>query len=129
MGSKNPWRYPFADIFIYKYDERYDLLSYRNIWRTWWAGIGFNATLKWPNGTILTPFGNFNMRISIENKAYLEKAIAPNWHDVGLTPWYDHYNDERKETIAFEIPPELYAPAMPFALPSNLKQCLCIYVI
>ena len=55
------------------------------------------------------------MRVSIENREYLEKAISPNWHDVGLTPWYDHYNLKRQETTAFVLTPRLYAPAFPFS--------------
>ena len=108
------YRYPFADIFIYTYDKNYDIWTYRNQWRTWWAGIGFNASSKWPNGTKLTKFGNFQMRVTVDNRRYLEKAVAENWYDVGLTPWYDHYNSVQKDTIAFELTPRLYLPALPF---------------
>ena len=108
------YRYPFADIFIYTYDEQYNIWTYRNRWKTWWAGIGFNASLKWPNGTKLANFGNFQMRVSSENRKYLEKAVALNWHDVGLTPWYDHYIGSKMDTTAFELTPRLYSPALPF---------------
>ena len=114
MEKRNvSYRYPFADIFIYTYDKEYDIWTYRNIWKKWWTGIGFNATFKWPNCTKLTNFVNFKMRVSVENTKYLEKAVAPNWYDVGLTPWYDHYNGLMKGTTAFELTPRLYAPALP----------------
>ena len=114
-GRDNPWRYPFCDIFIYTYNKEHNILSYRNQWGKWLPGIGFNATLKWPNGTEFKNFGNFKMRVSTENKKYLEKEISPNWHDVGVTPWYNHFKLSRQKTVTFELVPRLYAPAFPFS--------------
>ena len=57
-----PLRYPFADVFIYAYDEEHDILAYTNKWKDLVpTGTGFNPSSKWPNGTILTEFGNFEI--------------------------------------------------------------------
>ena len=64
------------------------------------------------------------MRVSLENTKYLNENY-PNWQDVGITPWYDHYNNGLRKTTAFEITKELYSPANPFTLPSYLKNCIC----
>ena len=116
-GSSNGYshHYPFADIFIYAYDKKYGIWAYRNHWRKWSSGIGFNATSMWPDGTVLRPFGNFQMMVSVENVAYLEKKFGPTWFDVGVTPGYDHFNNYKTSTKAFEISPRLYAPALPFS--------------
>ena len=61
QNDEVPIRYPFADIFIYAYNEDHDLLTYTNQWKDLVPGKGFNASFKWPNGTVLTAFGNFEM--------------------------------------------------------------------
>ena len=76
--------------------------------------MGFTASSVWPNGTDLTKFGYYKMRVSTDNKKYLDESIGKNWHDVGVSSWYDHYNNRQVKTVAFELPPRLYAPAMPF---------------
>ena len=115
IQQQNSFRYPFADIFIYTHNKEQNIWTYRNNWKeSRYGEIGFNTTSKWPNGTRLANFGNFQMRISTENRKYLEKAVAKNWYDVGLTPWYDHYNCIKRETTAFELTPRLYPPALPF---------------
>ena len=108
------YMYPFADIFIFTHDKKYDIWQHRNIWRTWMDGIGFNATYKWPNATKLTNFGHFEMRVSVQNRKYLEQYFGKNWYEVGVTPLDDHYNNFRKDEIAFELTPRLYSPALPF---------------
>ena len=120
-SEENPWRYPFADIFIYTYSKEHNIFTYRNRWKNLktlgkeWGKIGFNASLGlWPNGTVLATFGYYEMRVSTDNRKYLEKAIGKNWHDVGLSPWYDHYRNRQLKTVAFELTPRCYAPAMPF---------------
>ena len=123
--KKNPWRYPFADVFLYSYDERYDIWAYNNQWRKLIPGTGFNATLKWPNGTTLTSFGDFEMRISMFHEQYLQTQYKSNWRDVGVTQWYGHYNLGVKETTEFEIPQNLYCPAKPFSLPWYLTGFTC----
>ena len=114
IENNAPFRYPFADIFIFSHDKKYDIWTYRNIWRTRLPGIGFNTTYKWPNATKLTNFGNFQMRVSVENRKFLEKEVGKNWYEVGVTPLDDHYNNFRKDEIAFELTPRLYSPALPF---------------
>ena len=114
-------RYPFADIFIYKNNKERNIYSYRNSWKDakrsdgkTWGEIGFNSSLKWPNNTVLTKFGYYKMRVSVDNKKYLEKAFGPNWHDIGVTSWYDHYKEKFLKTISFEIPTKMYRADMPY---------------
>ena len=77
---------------------------------------GFSPLYKWPNGTRLTTFGYYQMRVSNENEQYLEKLISSTWHDIGRINWYDHYNARERTPTAFEIPEMLYAPAKPYKL-------------
>ena len=128
-GKDNPWRYPFADIFMFTYDEKYDILAYNNVWRQWVPGKGFTAKYKWPNGTELTKFGDFEMRVSVENTKYLQGLYSTDWYDVGVTQWYDHYNNRRGKEVAFYIPDILYGPAQPFTLNNNLSECTCREII
>ena len=121
-----PLRYPFADVFIYAYDEEHDILAYTNKWKDLVpTGTGFNPSSKWPNGTILTEFGNFKMRIAIENEKYLHSLFSSNWAEVGVTQWYDHYNNFGKGTTAFKIPDALYCPAKPFLMPLSVGSFRC----
>ena len=120
--EKNWWRYPFADIFLYEYKQDENIYSYKNGWKDLKQGpggqplgkFGFNASAKWPNNTMLTKFGYYKMRVSIDNSKYIERLFGSNWHDVGVTPWYNHYKDVAPNTIAFEIPFSLYRPGMPY---------------
>ena len=120
--EEKPWRYPFADIFIYKHQKEYNVITYRNRFKDLsingvkLRNTGFSPLFKWPNGTRLTKFGYYEMRVSVENRGYLEKLIGLNWHDHGRINWWDHVNDRERTPTAFEIPPNLYAPAMPFTL-------------
>ena len=108
------YRYPFADIFVFSYDEKFDLLTYRKPWKSWLPGIGFSKSIKWPNGTKLAKFGHSEMRVSIENERWIETLYDKNWRNVGKTHWYDHKKNFRKTQIKFEINSRLYAPAKPF---------------
>ena len=120
--EKDSWRrYPFADIFMYKYNKDENIYSYRNQWKDskrsdgqTWGQIGFDASLKWPNNTGMKKFGYYQMRVSIDNKKYLEKAFGPKWNDIGVTPWYNHYKNHLLKTISFEIPSKMYGPAVPY---------------
>ena len=117
--KNNPWRYPYADINMYTYDDKYDVLALTGDWRRLNSkpGVGFDPNYKWPNGTNLVKFGDFEMRVSVENRKYLENCFSTCWINlsvVGLTKWYDHYNDHRSKTVEFLIPDTLYHPARPF---------------
>ena len=108
---KHPKRYPFCDIFIYVYNVTDSLYVYRNIWRQW-SSQGLK-TLDRSGGTMLTPYGDFEMRISTDIIRYLDSCFK-NWRYVGLTQWYNHTANYRMKTVSFEIIPRLYAPALPF---------------
>ena len=66
----NPWRYPFADINLYTMDYRYDILAPKNQWREWIPGLGFTNKYKWPNGTKLANFGDFEVRVSVITRTH-----------------------------------------------------------
>ena len=118
----HPFRYPFADIFVYSYNKTYDVYTYRkeNAFHKIFYNKGFkpvkNATQRWPQGTKLKTFGDFKMRVSVDNRRYLESLFSLNWYNIGITSAYDHYNDAFKFPISFRIPQRLYSPAMPFCL-------------
>ena len=120
--KENPWRYPFVDVFIYKHHQQYNVTTYRNRFKDLTIdGVelrktGFDSSYKWPNGTRLTKFGYFEMRVSLENRKYLQKLMSSTWHDVGRIPWYDHYNNYQRNPTAFQIPHRLYVPALPFSI-------------
>ena len=109
-GKKNPWRYPFCDVFIYVYNSTDDLYVYRNQWRKWSGPSGFK-TLDLSGGTKLTPFGDFQMRISLDILRYLD-FYYKTWRYVGVTPWYNHWYGGMVKMVKFEMIPRLYAPAV-----------------
>ena len=116
-GRKNPWRYPFCDIFIYVYNKTDNMYVYKNRWRKYefWGKVGFRA-LDLSGGTKLTPFGDFEMRVSVDIIRYLEESGYENWRNIGVTQWYNHLDNYRVRTYNFQIIPRLYAPALPFYL-------------
>ena len=68
---------------------------------------------------MLTPYGDFEMRISTDIIRYLDSCFK-NWRYVGLTQWYNHTANYRMKTVSFEIIPRLYAPALPFNQHNNM---------
>ena len=104
-------RYPFCDIFLYRYSRRDELFVYAGRWRTL-SNNGFK-TLDLSGGTMLTTFGNFEMRISLDIIRHLD-AYYGNWRDVGVTQWYGHYRVGKRREVEFRMTPALYAPASPF---------------
>ena len=117
-----PFRYPFVDIFVYSYNKNYSVLTYRkeNVFHKCSHNIGFksgkNGTQTWPQGTMLKTFGDFKMRVSVDNRRYLESIYSSNWYTFGMTSSYNHYKDAFNIPISFRIPQQLYSPAMPFCL-------------
>ena len=104
-------RYPFCDIFLYRYSRRDELFVYTGGWRTL-SNNGFK-TLDLSGGTMLTKFGNFEMRISLDILRHLD-AYYGNWRYVGVTQWYGHYRVGKRREVEFKMTPALYAPAFPF---------------
>ena len=103
-------RYPFCDIFLYRYSRRDALFVYTGGWRTL-SNNGFK-TLDLSGGTMLTKFGNFEMRISLDILRHLD-AYYGNWRYVGVTQWYGHYRVGKRKEVEFKLSPALYAPASP----------------
>ena len=104
-------RYPFCDIYLYRYSGKDELFVYTGRWRTL-SNNGFK-TLDLSGGTMLTAFGNFEMRISLDIIRHLD-AYYGNWRYVGVTQWYGHYRVGKRKEVEFKISPALYAPASPF---------------
>ena len=71
--EEDPWRYPFADIFIFQENPIHHILACRNVLRDikflekYPAEVGLDPLIKWPNGTKLVHFGEFEIRVSIDN--------------------------------------------------------------
>ena len=103
-------RYPFCDIFLYRYSRKDALFVYTGGWRTL-SNNGFK-TLDLSGGTMLTKFGNFEMRISLDILRHLD-AYYGNWRYVGVTQWYGHYRVGKRKEVEFKLSPALYAPASP----------------
>ena len=83
----------------------------RNQWRKW-VRTGWK-TLDLSGGTKLVPFGNFEMRVSVDIERYLAEAFN-NWRYVGVTQWYNHFGNHRAKEVSFGMVPRLAAPALPF---------------
>ena len=113
-NDADPLKYPFVDVFIYQEHPTHHILTYRNGWRDlkffgkYPGEVGFDPSIKWPNGTKLVDFGNYKMRVTIDSKKYLEKRISPNWYQVGVSPWYDHYTNNLMNMWEFELDASLY---------------------
>ena len=120
-GYKNPWRYPFCDIFIYVYNKTDDLFVYRNFWRTF-SPSGLK-TIDLSGGTQLIPFADFKMRVSVDIIRYLDDTGYNGWRNIGVTQWYNHFENRRAKTYKFQILPRLYAPALPFRMDSSCFNC------
>ena len=113
---------------MFSYDKKYDHIAYKkNNWRGMYPGVGFDKAYIWPNGTKLVQFGDFKMRISIENENFLNKQYPSNFMNVGVTHVYDHLRQTHftRPKVTFEIPQTLYPAALPFRLPSHLRTCKC----
>merc|ERR1712179_68210 len=122
-NSSIQWRYPYADIYIFrKRNNCRNLITYA-INRC----IGFQDEVKWPNGTKLVDFADFRMRFSKESDNYLEKLYSKSWFRIGSTHSYDHYHQRPNESGSkkFLIPKILRSPATPFYVPLYLKHCRC----
>ena len=127
-NEQNPWRYPFADIFIFKEHPRFHILTFSNKWRDiefygkYPGTLGFDLSYKWPNGTELVEFGEYKMRVTKDNKKYVSEYIGPDWYKVAVTPWYNHYNDKRMEVVEFEMNQNLYDLKVPTEIPTNYRK-------
>ena len=115
-----PIRYPFADVFIYVYNQTRNEFRYRNQWKNYVKGGLRSMDLS--GGTKLIPFGDFETRISVDMKRYLSECGITNWQHIGATQWYNHAKNYRETVYKFLMTPELYAPAYPFRLESIVSK-------
>ena len=112
-----PIRYPFADVFIYAYNQTEKKFRYRN-WRKFFIKGGIRSFDLF-SGTIMVPFGDFKTRISVDIPQYLyyyDDYGCKNWKYIGVTQSYNHVYDYRQPEYKFQLTPRLYAPAYPFRL-------------
>ena len=107
-------RYPFADVFLYVYNQSLNKFRYRNQWSQWVKG-GVNS-MDLSGGTKLVPFGDFKTRMSVDIIQYLNESGYTNWKYIGVTQWYSHTENYRQNEYKFQLTPRLYAPAYPFRL-------------
>ena len=115
-----PIRYPFADVFIYAYNQTENKFRYRNDWKNWTKGGIRSFDLS--TGTKMVPFGDFQTRISVDMTHYLDDIPYTNWRHIGVTQWYNHVNNYLQTEYEFQLTPELYAPAYPFRLESIFQK-------
>ena len=109
-----PIRYPFCDVFIYVYKKEDNSFHYRDTWGEWVkAGL---RSMDLSGGTKLIPFGDFEMRISVDTIRYLNESGYPNWKRIGVTQWYNHFLNWAQTEYKFQLLPRLYSPALPFRL-------------
>jgi len=121
MKEEN-YRYPFADIFIYVYNQTQNKFRYRNIWGKWIkAGI---RSMDLSGGTKLVPFGDFKTRMSVDMIEYLNESGYQNWKYIGVTQWYSHVNNYAQTEHNFQLIPRLYAPARPFRMDPSWKNLI-----
>ena len=121
MKEEN-YRYPFADIFIYVYNQAQNKFRYRNIWGQWIkAGI---RSMDLSGGTKLVPFGDFKTRMSVDMIEYLNESGYQNWKYIGVTQWYSHVNNYAQTEHNFQLIPRLYAPARPFRMDPSWKNLI-----
>ena len=95
-----PIRYPFADVFIYAYNQTEKKFRYRN-WRRDFIKGGIRS-FDLSSGTIMVPFGDFKTRISVDMTQYLDDYDdygSTNWRHIGVTQNYNHlYNKHQPES-------------------------------
>ena len=115
-----PIRYPFADVFIYEYNQTRNEFRYKSQWKNWVKGGLRSMDLS--GGTKLITFGDFKTRISVDMKRYLRVCGYNNWQSVGVTQSYNHAKDDWQTEYKFQMTPKLYAPAYPFRLESIVSK-------
>ena len=115
-----PIRYPFADVFIFAYNQTENKFRFRNQWRTWTKGSIRSFDLS--SGTKMVPFGDFKTRISIDMGQYLDDYPFPNWRHIGVNQYYNHVKNYIQPEYEFLLTPRLYAPAYPFRLESIFQK-------
>ena len=115
-----PIRYPFADVFIYAYNQTENKFRYRNQWRNRVKGGIRSFDLS--TGTKMVPFGDFKTRISVDMTQYLDDCKYTNWRHSGATQRYNHVKHHRRPVHKFQLTQQLYAPAYPFRLESIFQK-------
>ena len=101
----NPWRYPFCDIFLYRYDKRRNrFVNRREKARLWWPNNFYEASIAHSNGTCLKKFGNFQMRVFSHSQAVLDRQMGTDWQFVGKLHNFNHYKMKEQKEVEFLLP-------------------------
>ena len=114
-GYTGPVKFPFCDVFVYKYDVSTKRFIFRDAKANYfWPQEYFGESVSYSNGTYLKTFGNFQMRVYKDALNDLERLHGEHWWDIGETRNFDHRTMTELKTIQFLIPPDLHVPAKPF---------------
>ena len=102
---EDPWRFPFCDLFIYRYNKSKKKYFFKQKQaRLWWPNNFYDDSLASPNGTYLKKFGDFEMRVSIDSESVLERQMGTGWRYIGTLHNFNHYTLEERKGIKFVIP-------------------------
>ena len=118
-GKVYPWRFPFCDIFLYKYNKSSDVFELRSeSGRRWFPSLYHDVSLHskfgGANGTYLHTFGSSQMRVALDAQKVLSREMGKNWRNIGISPNYNHYKDKELNRTKFWLTPALLLPALPF---------------
>ena len=106
--ASNTWRYPFCDLFVYKYNESADKFIFKQEQgRLWWPNNFYDTSLARPNGTYLKKFGDFEMRVVVDSEKVLKRQMGTGWEHIGTIHNFNHYTLEEREEVKFLIPKNL----------------------
>ena len=112
----DPWKYPFCDLFLYKYNKwKHRVVLRKRRARLWWPSNYYEVSLSYSNGTYLTNFGDFQMRVPTDSEKVLYRQMGENWRYIATTHNFNHYTlEEIKKEVKFFMSPALFLPAKPF---------------
>ena len=101
----NPWRYPFCDLFVYKYNQSVDKFIFkREKAKLWWRNNFYDTSLARANGTYLKKFGDFEMRVFVDSEKVLKRHMGTGWEYIGTIHNFNHYTLEERQEVKFLIP-------------------------
>ena len=112
-----PWRYPFCDVSVYKYNNNSNtFVAKREAAREWWPRNQFDASIAdKTNGTYLKKFGEFHMRVFIHSEHFLERSMGKRWRYIAKTHNFNHKTLRELKEVKFMMPQDLHGPALPFS--------------
>ena len=102
---ENPWRYPFCDLFVYRYNKTQDKFVYkREQAKLWWPNNFYDASLASANATYLKKFGDFKMRVFSNSEKILKRKMGNGWRYIGTMHNFNHYTLEERKEVKFIMP-------------------------